>query len=609
MNPITTFDIHKEALLDLLRGIQQGRIQLPDFQRSWVWDDAQIRSLLSSISLAYPVGVVILLQLGNPKVRFKPRLIEGAHLEHSPDPSLLILDGQQRLTALLQSLMSDQPVMTKDSVNKRLIHRWYYIDIQKALEYPPTDREEAIVGLAEDRKFRGQGGKTINCSRHEREYELGLFPLAKVFDYSEWRSKYSRYWEYDSAKLELLDCFEGEVIKCFEHYQVPLIQLRQELPKEAVCQVFEKVNSLGKHLTFFDLMTAAYAADDFSLRDDWATRQQRLHQKPVLSVIDSTDFLQAITLISMYFHHRQPSPYKTEGIRALSAKYSRNQVLQLTLPEYKIWAEPITKGFEEAARLLHGQKIFDARDLPYPMQLVALSALLTLLGDRVNNEQVRAKLISWFWCGAFGELYAGAVMPRAARDLVEVEQWVEGGSEPLTILEANFAPGRLLRLRSRQSAAFRGICTLLLQQGALDFSTGEAITDVKYFNDRIDSHHIFPQAWCRAQGIDERWANCIVNKTPLSAKTNNAIGSRPPSVYLAQLEQKGIARKRLNVILRSHLIEPDTLWADDFEAFFQARSQALVNLIGQRMGKPITPEPTSEQNVLLANDLADEGIV
>lgn len=609
MNQITTFDIHKEALLDLLRGIQQGKIQLPDFQRSWVWDDAQIRSLLSSISLAYPVGVVILLQLGNPRVRFKPRLIEGTHLEHLPTPSLLILDGQQRLTALFQSLMSGQPVITKDSISKRSIQRWYYIDIYKALEYPPTDREEAIVGLAEDYRFRGNGNNAVTCSKDEQEYELGLFPLAKVFDYSEWRSKYSRYWEYDSAKLELLDCFEGEVIKCFEHYQMPLIQLRQELPKEAVCQVFEKVNSLGKHLTFFDLITAAYAADDFSLRDDWTMRQQRLGQKSVLSVIDSTDFLQAITLISMYSRRHQPSPYEAKGIRALSAKYSRSQVLQLTLSEYKAWAEPITKGFEEAARLLHGQKIFDARDLPYPMQLVALSALFTLLGDRVNNEQVRAKMISWFWCGAFGELYAGAVMPRAARDLVEVEQWVEGGSEPLTMLEANFAPGRLLRLRSRQSAAFRGICTLLLQQGAMDFSTGEAITDVKYFNDRIDSHHIFPQAWCRAQGIDDRWANCIVNKTLLSAKTNKAIGSRPPSVYLAQLEQKGIERKRLNTILCSHLIEPKTLWTDDFEAFFRARSQALVNLIGQRMGKTVTPNLALEQDALLANDLADEEVV
>nr|WP_290226739.1 DUF262 domain-containing protein [Trichocoleus desertorum] len=443
MNPITTFDIHKEALLDLLRGIQQGKIQLPDFQRSWVWDDTQIRSLLSSISLAYPVGVVILLQLGNPRVRFKPRLIEGAHLEHLPDPSLLILDGQQRLTALFQSLMSGQPVMTKDSISKRSIQRCYYIDIHKALEYPPTDREEAIVGLPKDYKFWGNGNNAFACSRDEQEYEHGLFPLAKVFDYSEWRSKYSRYWEYDSAKLELLDCFEGEVIKCFEHYQVPLIQLRQELPKEAVCQVFEKVNSLGKHLTFFDLMTAAYAADDFSLRDDWAMRQQRLHQKPVLSVIDTTNFLQAITLISTYSRRQQPSQYEVEGIRALSANYSRSQVLQLTLSEYKVWAEPITRGFEEAARLLHGQKIFDSRDLPYPMQLVALSALFTLLGDRVSNEQVRAKLISWFWCGAFGELYAGSVMPRAARDLIEVKQWVEGGSEPLTMLEANFAPGRL----------------------------------------------------------------------------------------------------------------------------------------------------------------------
>ena len=70
MNLITTFGIHKEALLDLLRGIQLGRIQLPDFQRDWIWDNVQVCSLLSSVLLAYSVGGVILLQLGNPSARF-----------------------------------------------------------------------------------------------------------------------------------------------------------------------------------------------------------------------------------------------------------------------------------------------------------------------------------------------------------------------------------------------------------------------------------------------------------------------------------------------------------------------------------------------------------
>jgi uncharacterized protein with ParB-like and HNH nuclease domain len=71
---MTTFDSTKESLLDLLQSIKQGKTQLPDFQRGWVWDDHHIRDLPASISLSFPIGAVMMLQTGNPDVRFKPRL-------------------------------------------------------------------------------------------------------------------------------------------------------------------------------------------------------------------------------------------------------------------------------------------------------------------------------------------------------------------------------------------------------------------------------------------------------------------------------------------------------------------------------------------------------
>jgi uncharacterized protein with ParB-like and HNH nuclease domain len=70
LNSVTTFDCTKESLLDLLRSIKEGKTQLPDFQRGWVWDDEHIRSLLASISLSYPIGAVMMLQTGNDEVRF-----------------------------------------------------------------------------------------------------------------------------------------------------------------------------------------------------------------------------------------------------------------------------------------------------------------------------------------------------------------------------------------------------------------------------------------------------------------------------------------------------------------------------------------------------------
>lgn len=68
-------------------------------------------------------------------------------------------------------------------------------------------------------------------------------------------------------------------------------------------------------------------------------------------------------------------------------------------------------------------------------------------------------------------------------------------------------------------------------------------------------------------------------------ETNRFIGSQPPSAYLARLvEQQGIPRRRLDEILRSHYIEPKTLWNDDFDAFAESRMGDLSLLIEEMMG-------------------------
>lgn len=83
-------------------------------------------------------------------------------------------------------------------------------------------------------------------------------------------------------------------------YKIPVILLSKETPKEAVCQVFENVNTGGVSLTVFELVTAIFAMDDFELRKDWEARKEKYFSGDLLSVITSTDFLVACTLLSSY---------------------------------------------------------------------------------------------------------------------------------------------------------------------------------------------------------------------------------------------------------------------------------------------------------------------
>jgi len=267
---LTTFDSTKELLGDLLRDIRDGKTQLPDFQRGWVWDDDHVRSLLASVSLSYPIGTVMMLHTGSGNVRLKPRLVDGVTLQNPTDPERLILDGQQRLTALFQALFSGLPVYTLDA-RKKSIKRWYYIDIRKALD-PTVDREDAIFGVPEDRvvrNFRGEPERDL--SSEEKEFSEQVFPLRLVFDvsaFTEWQMKYIQADPLTvSERLANWNNLVQEVVRRYQQYQVPIILLRKDTPKEAVCQVFEKVNTGGVALNVFELLTATFAAPGWYFRE------------------------------------------------------------------------------------------------------------------------------------------------------------------------------------------------------------------------------------------------------------------------------------------------------------------------------------------------------
>lgn len=590
---MTTFDSTKESLVYLLRNIRDGKTQLPDFQHGWVWSDADVRSLLASVSLAYPIGAIMLLQTGNREMRIKPRPIEGVELPpHAPEPERLILDGQQRLTSLYQALFADRPVETRDARGTP-VRRWYYLHIPTALD-PEADREEAIVGVPEDRivrNFRGEVEEDYTTLEHECLAEM--LPLSLVLDIAGLMRWQMRYIQMDPVhsqeRMRRWSMLAQEVIESFQQYQIPVILLRKETSKEAVCQVFEKVNTAGVSLTVFEILTATFAADDFNLRDDWEARAQRLKRHAVLSNLANTDFLQAISLLTSRARRLQALAGNDEVERVPSISAKRREILRLTLADYQAWVEPLTAGFERAAQWLQVHGVFTARDLPYQTQLIPLAAILTLLGDRVAQPEAAARLERWYWCGVFGELYASGTESRFARDLTEVIDWIAGGPEPSALADATFAPVRLLSLRTRNSAAYKGLSALLLRDGLIDFASGQCIDAQSAEDDRIDFAYIFPQSWCKHHDIDPRRYDSIVNKTVVSSRTRRLMSGSPPSAYLARLQKiMGYSTVRVDEILQSHAIDPAAARADDFERCFAAREQALVARIERAMGKPET---------------------
>jgi len=620
----SSFTTNPVALNDLLARCESGEMQLPDFQRSWVWDEDRIKSLIASISRGFPVGAIMTLQVGGG-VEFKPRMIEGAPPAKESAEALL-LDGQQRLTSMYQVAFRKEVVHTV-TPKKKKVDRYFYIDMKKSLD-PNVSREEAIVGVPADKIIRADFGRSVlmDLTSLENEIKAEMFPVNLVMDSDDWLSAFDEFYFKDEFEIRnpknvLKKSFKNEILDVFKTYAIPVIALDKSTSKEAVCVVFEKVNTGGKPLDAFELITAIYAADGHELRKDWYgdsqtvgrakrfTNTYKVHQSEpgILSEVGNTDFLQVISL----FHTRdRRSAAAGEGkvgkeLPAISA--NRAALLSVPLDVYKRYEGLAEIGFTRAAQFLRMLHVFRPYDLPYQSQVVPLAAILAELGDDWDTSATREKISQWYWNGVFGELYGSSTETRIAKDFVEVVEWVKGiGDVPATITDSTFRADRLLTMRMRLSAAYKGVNALLMNEGALDFRTGKRFEYTLFFDESVDIHHIFPQKWCEDNKIEKKIYDSIINKTPISSKTNRMIGGAAPSAYLEAIENKKLIESRevLDHALRTHLIDVELLRADNFAEFMKQRQLALISLIEKATGKAVYQDGIDE-----SGDYEDDEIV
>ena len=581
------------SLNQLLIDVDSGKIQLPEFQRDWTWDDNRIRGIIASLSQGYPMGAIMRLQYGNPDIRFKYRTITGVGQKESV-PEFLVLDGQQRLTSIYQAVFSSKVVNTKTDKNKE-IKRFYYLSMKACVD-ETADRFEAVISIPEDRKLKENFDRDIklDLSTRELEYQNMMFPVNIVFSSTtlmEWSMGFWQYYAADQDAIALFQKFNSEVIKTITGYTLPVITLDKSTPREAVCKVFENVNTGGVPLTVFELVTATFAVDSFDLRKDWK-RCRRIIQgiddtlrTDLLDGIDETTFLTAVTLYTSYIDKQAGK------VNAVSCK--KKDVLALSYKSYLDNRDQVILGFQLARDfLLKYQFVFRMRDLPYTTQMIPLAAICAALGKTKCNEPNTIKILTrWYWCGILGEMYGGANETRYANDIEDVIDEIYGRpSQMRTVNSAFFSSTRLLTLQTRLSAAYKGIMALLYKEKCRDFMNDITIDVVNSMLQSPDIHHIFPEAYCEKVNIPRQKYNSIVNKTPILPETNRSIGGNAPSVYTKTILRKveGLTEVDLKDRIESHKINYEALVSDNFETYFIDRAKKLLVLIENAMGKPIS---------------------
>lgn len=586
-------------LKQLLTDVSLGKIQLPEFQRDWTWDDNRIKGIIASLSQGYPMGAIMQLQYGNPDIRFKYRTISGVG-NKDIIPDTLVLDGQQRLTSIYQSTYNKAPVKTKTDKGKQ-IDRYYYLDMEKCLN-PMEDRFDAIISVPGDKKIKANFDRDIllDLSTTEDEFKNKMFPVNLSYnsiDSMAWTMEYMQYHKTDPEAVNLLFSFKSEVLDVINSYKLPVITLDKSTPREAVCKVFENVNTGGVPLTVFELVTATYATQEFDLRKDWETCKRVIQgvgetlRTDLLDGIDETTFLTAITLYTSYKN-------KIDGkIGSVSCK--KKDVLALPYEDYIANKDKILEGFRIAKEfLLKYQYVFRQRDLPYTTQLIPLSAICAHLGKSKCNEPNTISILSkWYWCGILGEMYGGANETRYANDIEDViDEVYKRPSQSRTVNSAFFSATRLLTLQTRLSAAYKGIMALLYKEKCRDFMNDTTIDIVNSMIESPDIHHIFPEAYCRDQNIKRHKYNSIVNKTPILPATNRSIGGKAPSKYIVDILNKvdDLSEEILKERIESHLINYELLKSNNFDIYIVERAKKLLNLIEKAMGKVVSDRDSDD---------------
>jgi len=536
-------------------------------------------------------------------------------------PEYIVLDGQQRLTALHYALFA--PDVNLPSRTNRAT---YFVRVN---EFMAEEYDQAFDYEWHTRKF----SKIL--AEPELQYSHHIFPLPILSKDGraalKWSMGYEAYWknqvqiaeeagkesEVSAAKthIENSSAFDSFLQSLTDQFQVSYIELDEDIGIDKVCDIFTQINSKGVQLDVFDLINALLKPKDVQLKHMWREASERLqfadNGKMNVYVLQVISILKQAYCSPKYLYFLLPGQKKSvrdpNGTR-------REEVLIADTTEFTTNWNQAVNALEKAIDMLrHPQEfgVIAARYIPYVSILPAFAAMQAYVKTCPADIRLTAqrKIRLWYWASVFLKRYSGSVESTSARDFLDMKRWIESDSaEPILIGEfkSRFKTLDLRNEKKRGSSVYNGIFNLLVIQGARDWITGGVAR-----GDDLDDHHIVPQSWGK-KNLAPKAVDTILNRTPLSADTNrNIISDRLPNEYLPEWVAKN-GESEVRVILESHYISPtafdilmrQNFGPDDYEAFISERQrtiQAAIEelLIKQRLD--LAPD-------LRALDAAIEGI-
>jgi hypothetical protein len=537
-NLIVKLSTDSYSVAELIRLANAGKIALPEFQRPYEWPPGEILELLRTVARNWPAGSFLLLEL-EARSHFETRELEGARALRKPD--LMILDGQQRMTALFQTLTDRAPEI-------------YYVELSEVV---------ANNGLDDDNiKYENRARFQSRFKNMKEQAAAGIAPVYVIFDdekFSEWVSFLSKA---DGRKAWAA---RKNYLSGLTDYHMPAVKLSKTTTLAALAKIFETTNRRGIRLKPWHLMVARMFPYGFRLRDE---HEAALAKHPNTLGAFDIDGMEILKVVALREHLRQKRARQQRGRRApaISVRGVReSDVLEL---EPKVVKRDWAKAVKEYAKALDFARdscgVVRGGLLPAPSMVLPLADALS--GGRARSGW-RDDLERWFWTACFAQTYSQGANTQAVSDTESLQAWrADRRAVPDDIrnFSGDLLDELLIDQRRRNEMLVRGLLCLLTQNNAMDWV--ESKVSIRETHEPLQIHHCFAQQYAKAAGTDE--VDVVANFALIRASTNGSIRNESPHHVTSR---KDVSR----VSIESHRISFNAFKSGNWLRFRDDRARQL----------------------------------
>ncbi|NVD46138.1 GmrSD restriction endonuclease domain-containing protein [Qipengyuania atrilutea] len=554
-------EARNKKIEDWFAMIKQGQIVLPRFQRHEAWRQAQVIGLLENIlrDPPLPIGALLTLEVGDEEL-FHSRPIVGAP-EPQSKPSMHLLDGQQRMTALWRSLTGD----------------YENLDVFITINPEPDEDEEAEIDLGEDvdaptveavKRWDRKGvTQPVWCDNPVEVLERGQIPVTIICPGSqgeaalnEWKSKVEESGALTFDIISRIVALRQRVAK----YDIPFLSLSSKTGRDTALDVFIRMNTSATPLKDFDIVVAQLeSATGDSLHD--------MVEELVEAVPAARDYGRiedSILSVAALLMGKAPLK-KTYLDRSFGEEFS------------SVWSR-LKHGFKHGISFLRSEGIFNERCLPSEVVVYLTCALWADVPEHAfdSGGNARTLIRKALWRASYTDRYGKTSATRAFADYKALRLMMTAKDFGLCeLFDETFYPLPakeeliLAGWPGRKDRLPRALLATGLRRGGLDFADGASITLDNFYSREF--HHLYPVGVLSGDRADEK-VNRALNCALITWTTNRRVGAQTPSEYIEKrAKAAALGMDAVRQRLESHLIPYDALVADDYEEFLTARADRM----------------------------------